>query len=53
MMANDPMWTTVALKRREITGTGNRRKRCTNSMFINARVCRACMNATDIACAGS
>jgi hypothetical protein len=52
MMANDPMWTTVALERREITGTGNRRKRCTRSVFMNACVCRACMNATDVACTG-
>ena len=53
MMANDPMWTTVALKCRKITGTRNRRERRIPSQFINARVCRACMNATDIACARS
>jgi hypothetical protein len=53
MMANDPMRTTVALKRSEITGTRNWGERRIPSHFINAGVCRACMNATDIACARS
>jgi hypothetical protein len=53
MMANDPMRTTVALKRSEITGTRNWGERRIPSQFIKAHVYRACMNATDVAFTGS